>query len=447
VILRPYQERAVTAIRELGDRRVCLVAPTGSGKTTMGLAAVEDRGRVLWLCPRVEIRRQTSLAGHLQQGLQVDTVQRLLASGDRPEADVLVWDECHHVASDKWRTIADHYSTQPHLGLTATPQRHDGRPLGDCYQDLVVAANYSELIRDGYLVPAVVYQPPVDFVAQRTRDLAVAPSEAYEKYASGRQGFGFAPTKKLCEQYAHTLLDTTVFDSTPKAEREQSVAALARGELHLIWSVQTMTEGVDVPRASCVVLAGTCENAGNYLQKCGRGMRPHPGKTDCVIVDLVGATILHGPPDQDWEYSLGGRGIKRTAVVAMRQCIYCSAVYESCLPECPRCGKEQPKPRVRAPKIWSLELQRVFDGADTPVNAKVAEWHRLLRLCTDRGKNPYFAVKEYRKLFGKPAPELLAMMSTDMRKKLYESIAAKSSSQKKAIYKSITGQWPPFSWR
>ncbi len=144
VTLRSYQLRAVAHVRDRwarGITRVCLVAPTGSGKTTMGAALARDR-RVLWLAHRRELIDQAATRLRDQEGLrvgvicpgftpdlfapvQVCTIQTALAREIRPEADLVIADECHHYAksNETWASFLDAYADKLHLGLTATPER------------------------------------------------------------------------------------------------------------------------------------------------------------------------------------------------------------------------------------------------------------------------------------------------------------------------------------
>jgi len=458
MLLRDYQQRSVEAVMlnwQSGYNAGCLVCPTGGGKTVIGANLCKNQpNQVLWIAHRTELVAQAKQA-LLRAGVErshVTTIQQLMASGDRPEASLMVWDECHHVGAEQWQEVAHHYRDIRHLGLTATPQRPDGLPMGDCYQFLVVAAQYSELIAEGHIVPCRAFKPPGSFSGIGA-DIALDPVQAYERYAMGRRAFGFAPTKELCAKYSDMLSgagipSTCVFDSTPRDIREKVVSMLGSEEsdLRVIWSVQTMTEGVDVPLVSCIILAGNTDRLGTFLQKVGRGLRAHPGKSDCVLLDLVGATLQHGSPTEDHVYTLDKRGIQRTSQEQIRQCLMCGACTEAWRGACPVCGAEPPQNPKRKPKIWSLDLEEVFAGPDTPEDAKKSEWLRLLDLCRRREFSYYFAVKEYRKLFGKPDPDLFRLLGYRELERFFGQIRGKTLAQRRVIYKSITGGWPDRSW-
>ena len=157
--LRPYQLDVINQCRQklaAGVSKICLVAPTGSGKTIIAAeiirSAVAKGKRVLVLAHTREIIKQTSLklnAAGIAHGIimatdtvrpyepvQVASVQtywsRVMRTKrmDPPHADLVIVDECHHVRARTWRKIIDSYPGVALIGLTATPCRSDGRGLG-----------------------------------------------------------------------------------------------------------------------------------------------------------------------------------------------------------------------------------------------------------------------------------------------------------------------------
>ena len=180
MLLRPYQLEAIARVRlamQQGRRRVCLVMPTGSGKTrTCGEIArltVERKGRVLWLAHRAELVDQACGAlealgltvGAMCSGavyppnpyapVQVASVQTLLARGALPAADVIVADEAHHfaAAAESWAALLSAYPGALIVGPTATPDRGDGCGLHGCFDEIVIGATVQELTDAGHLVP------------------------------------------------------------------------------------------------------------------------------------------------------------------------------------------------------------------------------------------------------------------------------------------------------
>lgn len=439
ISLRPYQLRAVDSVRSAWQehRSVCLVAPTGSGKTVMGAAIVGD-SRALWICHRVELVAQAR--ARLPITCEVATVQGLIARSEWPAADLIVLDECHHYAADTWRAADRRYPHARIVGLTATPERSDGRPLGDLFSHLVVAANYSELIEAGHLVRCRVFRPTEQVIG----GLAQSVPQALERYGVGRQAFVFCSSIDDADRTAAAIGGASICADTPATDRRARLERFAAGELRHLTSVFALTEGVDVPQASCCVLARGAGFRGAYLQMVGRVLRPSPGKTDAVLIDLSGASHAHGLPCDDRTYSLDGTAISAERVGSLKNCPQCGATVTSPTPTCPECGWVWITATPKAPRIYSLELAEVFAGAETPIEAKRREWSRLMKLALDKHWGVSWAAREYRKLFGSPPT-----LSDDEARRAYAELASVGRSRgfkpgfAFARFRSEYGRVPP----
>lgn len=474
--LRSYQARAfreVVSAWNKGSRRVLLCSPTGSGKTRMGeelvLYAVAQWGNVLWVVHTRELVKQAAdrlrLAG-LRVGIiapglpyepdaevQVATIQTLAAKEDiRPPADLFVWDEAHHAKAEEWAKLAAYYANAFHLGLTATPERQDGKPLGDMFDALVVAAQYSELLKAGHLVNCRVYQPPQIF----GNGLAQDPLAALQKYAPpNSRGFVFChsvkASKELTEKSIAVGFKAAHIDgTTANWERCVSLEKFAQNQLQWLMNVQVLTEGVDVPDAQVCMLASSCSHIGGFLQRVGRVLRPSPGKTEAIVIDLSGATLIHGMPTEDRIYSLDGKGIKRTSVAPLKPCPKCGATILAAYPACPECGYEFPKSQKTGPRIYDLALVEVYAGKETPQDAKARELRRLRALQKARNFPLYFVIKSYTDLFGE-RPIIDDMTEAERFaefEKMKGQCAEKGWNPRRALgfYKQTFGDWPPRAW-
>ncbi len=183
IILRDYQQSAVDQVRgafKAGAKRVLFALPTGGGKTIVFahiLAGAVRRGKcILILAHRQEILHQIKgalefagvaygviAAGHQEtdapvQIAMVATIARRLARW-RDRFDFIVVDEAHHAVAGSWGAVL---ASQPRawiLGVTATPERLDGRGLGEIFDELVVGPSTAELITRGWLSQFVVFEP------------------------------------------------------------------------------------------------------------------------------------------------------------------------------------------------------------------------------------------------------------------------------------------------
>lgn len=466
-VLRDYQVRAINEARGFiaaGRRAPCIVAPTGAGKTLIGATisqrALARSGRVLWLTHRQELIDQTVSSlkwsgvprlsvlraddKRLDKGapMVVASIQTLIARRVRPDARVVVLDEAHHYRSDLWGTVAEHYKGSCLIGLTATPERSDGSPLGDLFDSLVVAANYSELIASHDLVPCDVLQPPERLRGAIARD----PIEAYNEFGDGRSGVIFTSTVEEAKLAASKHPKAASIDaSMPARKRKEIISAYASGELTLLCNCYLLCEGWDAPRAEVAVLARGCVHASTYLQIAGRILRPSPatGKKKALLIDLSGASLSHGMPTDDRVYSLTGTAI-RAATEAQQgwTCPFCGCALDA-KPEtntCPECG-ENLLDSDRTMEVTHRPLELIPDSS-TP-------W-----ICTGCGKaHPYTPLLCQH--CGQVSPRGNAARSETVDERFMYFLAACRTATKKNYkpgwvacrYKGRYGEWPPREWR
>lgn len=383
--LRPYQTQAIASCRAqygAGKRAVALVLPTGAGKTVIAAEvirnAIDRGGSVLFLVHREEllvqsVRKLESVGCHdlriIRAGNDLGNPQAKITVASiptltrwpierLPTATLVVFDECHHVKAKTWGSLAAAYPAARILGLTATPQRADGKPLGDIFDALVVGATVSDLTALGNLVPATIWAPPNIL---ESGELSVSPLEAYLQYGDGEPAVVFCVTVEHAQNVAIQMtrggvLTEPIYGEMPADLRRARLAALANGGLRALTCVHTLTEGWDSPTVAVCILARKPAHAGLYLQICGRVLRPAPGKDRAIILDLCGASLQHGPPDMDRTYSLKGKGIDKPARDAIAQCPSCGSVFMR-VPVCPECGRDLPTRPVVLPVSVDKGLQ------------------------------------------------------------------------------------------
>ena len=398
--LRPYQTQALDAVSahwRNGARAVLLVAPTGSGKTTIGAEAVRravNRGKsCLWIAHRRELITQAYdrlCAEELPCGVimandkradsfasvQICSIDTLTARGTRPPADLVIWDEAHHCAAETWRDLHKAYSTAWHLGLTATPERGDGSPLGDIFDQMVIGASVKQLTDDGHLVPCEVIAPPAKL---GQGELAADPVKAYQDLGQGRQAVAYMPfvsdAHELAKAFCAAGIEAAAVDGgMAAADRDDVLQRFARGDLRVVTNVNVLTEGWDAPQTSVCILGRRVGHTGLYLQMVGRVLRPAEGKTSALVIDLAGSAVEHGTPDEDREYSLAGKAIARKAAAKQQLavCRNCGRFGRSY--PCARCGYQPERAEI---VINPHKLQTVTQGVRHPV-----DWKRLIALCS-----------------------------------------------------------------
>jgi superfamily II DNA or RNA helicase len=425
--LRPYQHAAIVACRRemaAGHKRVVLVLPTGAGKTRVAShvvhSALAKGSRVLWLAHRSELVEQAALTLEsfgIPVGVvaassgrkpdpdapcQVASIQTLLARGThRPPASLIIWDEAHHAseAAECWAGLLSAYEGVPLLGLTATPERTDGAGLGGLFDGLVVGATVRELTDAGHLVPYEILRPDRQL---EPGQIAQDPVDAYVAHGGMRQGILFArnveeATRYAAELNARGVRAECVTAQTGNADREASLELFRRGVVRVLTNVYVLTEGTDLPAAAVCILARGVGGAGLFIQMVGRVLRPSPGKTGALILDLRGVThnARIGLPDDERVYSLEGRGIR---LAETRKCQVCSAVLEgypcaSC-GYCPEAGESAATVVVGVPLV---KFERMRQMAEDDRKRWVVE---RVRRAIEKNHKPASVKHVYRAVFG-----------------------------------------------
>jgi DNA repair protein RadD len=392
ISLRPYQTATVDAARAAywAKRRAPIVVlPTGGGKTivfsAIAHAALARGKRVLILAHRRELIRQASQKltdagvkhGIVAPGfettfdaVQVGSVQTVAMRLDQiGEFDLIIIDEAHHSVAGQYQKIIKAQPQARLLGVTATPERLDGRGLGHasggCFDEIIVGPSVSELVEGGYLTASRVFAPsdPIDLSGLRTKmgdyetsgllakvDVPTITGDVvahYSKHAAGLPAIAFCITVDHARHVAACFQTAgyravAAHGGMKTAERDAAIAGLATGAVQVLTTCDLVSEGLDVPAVGAVILLRPTKSLGLYLQQVGRGLRPAPGKEHLIVLDHAGCTLHHGMPDSPREWSLKGRP-KKTKEPAIRQCEACFALHGPA-PTCPACGFVHPKP-------------------------------------------------------------------------------------------------------
>ena len=390
--LRPYQLEVINQCRQklaAGVSNICLVAPTGSGKTVIAAeiirSAVAKGRRVLVLAHTREIIKQTSLklnAAGIARGIimatntvrpyepvQVASVQtywsRVMRTGrmDPPPADLVIVDECHHIRARTWLKIIAAYPGIALIGLTATPCRSDGRGLGSSFDVLVECPQVAELITGKYLVGTRIYAPAeLDLRGVRTQTGDYVVSELAErvntdplvgdiithwfKHAAGLKTIVFAVnvahSRHIAAEYNKAGIKAEHLDgSTPKTERDAILSRLAGGDTQVIVNCKVLCEGYDLPDVACLVLARPTKQQGLYRQMVGRGLRPAEGKTHLVVLDHSGAIYRHGCVEDAIAWTLEPDKRAANPVHTGRRVRDTDGSYQSRFVDCNACGAKR----------------------------------------------------------------------------------------------------------
>jgi superfamily II DNA or RNA helicase len=382
-ILRAYQDDGVARIRgefARGALRVLYTAPTGSGKTVLFSYVVSNavaRGkRVCILGHRQEIVDQIDeslfrfgvphglIAAGREETFETSVYVASVATLARRSAkygpfDLLVIDEAHHAVAGTWRKIITAHPDARILGVTATPERLDGKGLKDIFDTLVLGPSTAELIKAGFLSEFIAFAPEQspdlygvrsrggDYAIDQLSGVMTKPiivNAAVDEYVKRCPG---VPAIVFCVDIGHSEIVAERFKArgfraahldgnTDPNVRRAIIAGLASGEIQVVTNCGLISEGVDVPAVTAIIMLRPTKSLALYLQQCGRGLRP--GKPRAFILDHAGNAHQHGLPDANRAWSLEGREKKQQDKDTVRRCNECGAINTLAAWVCKECG-------------------------------------------------------------------------------------------------------------
>lgn len=370
--LRPYQENLKLKTRTafLNNRKVIMLAPCGSGKTVISASILNDslrKNKIVWfVVHRQELQLQAQLK--FNSGIPVYMIQTLvnqIKKGKITEIpDMIVLDECQHSTSKTYLKLFETYPNTYFLGLTATPTRLSGKPLGDIYDTIVSEIEAEELIKQGYLAAYDYYAPKLDadFNKVKIKSTGDYDSKEIEKEMSNSTIYGdiikyykqLANNKKTiiyCPTINYSLKIEKLFNDngfkckhfdglTNDKERNQIVEDFRNDKINILTNVDLIGEGFDCPDCECTILLRPTQSLSLYIQQSTRCLRPNDNKR-AIIIDMVGNCFRHGMPTEKREWSLTKtmkcENPSGEDAIKIRQCPNCYKVYEPKTRECPYC--------------------------------------------------------------------------------------------------------------
>lgn len=442
--LRDYQQQLIHDINAswTHNDRVVAVLPTGGGKTVVLSEVVKSvRGPACVIAHRREIVSQLSEAlgrinikhriiapadtvamvrrRHLRRlkkswvdqnaQVAVASVQSLTSKSALNNRQLQSWvatkpmvvlDECHHyVTGGLWWRAVEMFSGSRMLGVTATPQRADGKGIGvsasGFAEDMLLGPDMLTLIDRGFLTGMRYYCPESDldmegavvtargdYSTNTMRSRVVESSlvgdvvKHYRRFCPGKRAIVFATdVKSACDMEKRFsdagIAAAAVSGATDQKIRDRVLEDFECGNTKVLINVDLFDEGFDVPACDAVILARPTESLGKYLQMCGRALRTvykdgMPLDTDdqrlaaikagpkphAIIIDPVRNRERHGPPiiPRVWtleDMDSGSRG-RPEGLIPERHCTGCAQPYPRYLSICPWCSEEAPPPRGRS---------------------------------------------------------------------------------------------------
>lgn len=355
VQLRDYQERAIADVYAAWGRgkRVLLQLPTGGGKTVIfseiARQHLEMGQRVLIVAHRDALIRQAASklqaasdysVGIIKAGdrlspncpCQVASIQSLASRIKTVGTDfgLIIIDEAHHATASSYQLLFECSPDARILGVTATPERADGRGFEDLFDELVTGPEVKPLIQMGYLSRYRYY------VSERlmqtkgakktggdyntadlarlndAKELAGDLVSSYRQYADGRRCIVFAinvaHSQAIASRYQAAGIPAAHLDGYSGLDEIRRVLSrLESGEIQVVSNCNLFDEGLDIPQIEAVQLARPTSSIVKFLQSIGRALRPAPGKDHAIILDHTTNWQQFGLPDARRSWRLEGR--------------------------------------------------------------------------------------------------------------------------------------------
>lgn len=339
---RGAQIEALYALQESrmeGAAKGLVYAATGIGKTYLAAFDSAKYERVLFVAHREEILKQAAVSFKnvrnsedygFFDGKEKDRDKSVIfasvATLGRPEYlneayfpadyfDYVIIDEFHHAVTDQYRRIVEYFQPQFLLGLTATPERMDGKNIYEiCDYNVPYQISLKEAINKGMLVPFHYYGVYDETDYSRLRivkghydeqelNQAYIGNERrydliykyYRKYRSLR-AIGFCCSRQHAEDMAKEFCQRGVASAAVYSgengayaeERNEAIRKLKNGEIRVIFSVDMFNEGVDIASLDMVMFLRPTESPVVFLQQLGRGLRLYKGKEYLNVLDFIG---------------------------------------------------------------------------------------------------------------------------------------------------------------
>ena len=319
---RKFQDTAHEKLREKareGHKNQVIMAPTGAGKTYLGMRIVHDRTTLINQTSEVADMYGLSAHSVIQSNhwrykpnlrFHIASVQTL-ARRTWPNADVIVIDECHTMYSGWTEHIKN--TKAACIGLSATPF---SKGLGKLFSNLINAATMHELTESGVLVPMKIMScTRIDMhgaetsggewtdsaAASRGMEIVGDVVKEWSEHASDRKTIVFGATVAHCEEMAKQFNDAgimaRVFSCHTKEEEREGILKEYKkpdSKIRVLISVEALAKGFDVKDVSCVADCRPLRKSlSTAIQMWGRGLRSSPdtGKTNCILLDFSGNII------------------------------------------------------------------------------------------------------------------------------------------------------------
>lgn len=314
--------------------------------------------------------------------------------------DLCIIDEVHAVSTAESgiyrKLIADLLEINPAMrivGLSASPYRIGQGLITEgptaIFSEILEPVSIEELVFKTHLIPlrSKITKHRLDTDGLHKRQGEYIASEMEAKFntddhnsavvheiiekASNRAHWlifcsGIAHSEAVAECLRLAGIPAEALDAThSKSERERKLSDFESGKLRALCNVGILTTGYDFPALDCIAFLRSTMSPGLYLQMAVRGMRTHPGKTDCLVLDFAGVVESHGPITNVQPPKKGGDGNGEAPV---KVCDHCGELVHISVMICPSCGEQFPEPVKKSMVLRNDDIMGL-DGQELEVTS------------------------------------------------------------------------------
>lgn len=356
--IRKYQQDCLDTIIESFEKfdRQLIQLPTGAGKTAIFLSYLKHiKGRALILCPTIDVCEQIQNScvkwhipsvsiknsGHpfrcsnsyiiVAHALNFSATREFLS---KVKFDIIIIDEAHRAQCSTYKNFIENY---PHktkiLGVTATPERLDNKPLLEIFHNFTFSMEIVDLIEQGYLVDLESYRirTGLRLVTRKVGDFSLLDLKSldndsrnsiildtYFKNCIGKKTLIFCISVDHSERMSEALVKKGIramamHGDLPSTERKRILQDFKSGKLEVLTNCQLLTEGFDEPSIEAIIIARPTKSKTLYCQMIGRGLRPFKDKNRCYLYELTDNAykictfnvLLGIPQEKDLDYENG----------------------------------------------------------------------------------------------------------------------------------------------
>lgn len=430
IVPHAIQAEALAGLKQQradGATRALVIAATGVGKTYLAAFDAQSMGakRILFIAHRKDILVQAEAAFRrvlgfkpdaaclLYEGEEVDsepfvfatvaTLASLAKQGDpflKTAFDYVVVDEFHHADAKTWRKVLNTIKTKFLLGITATPERADGRDILElCHFNIAYEVRLTQAIERKILIPFHYFGIPDEGLTEERvpwRNGRLDPElleaelqlpERVENLLKNAEEKGFDGAKRValgfCQSHKHAKylheklsekgIDSAVLIGSDDRDVRDNIYARLQDPtdpLQWLFVVDLLNEGVDLPAVNVIAMLRPTESMPLFLQQLGRGLRKSPGTEVLTVLDFVGHHRNAFLPLEAMNDPAGviANGDQATKELALSAPPFCEFLLEDRTIEILKTIKERTKSRKDKVKEAYLKLKSELGRPPRPID-------------------------------------------------------------------------------